>query len=181
MINEQASDVPRWYAIRTHHKQEDRANSNLLAWRVETFYPKIKERTSNPYTGKPIYVTKPLFPRYIFARFNESQLLGKVSLTRGVQSVVNFGDGPISIPDEVISFIQSQVGDEGFIRIGEELTPGDKIIIKDGPLKNFTGIFERKMKAADRIMILLTTVTYQGRLVVDRTLVNKINPAVCAA
>ncbi|MGB9181615.1 MAG: transcription termination/antitermination NusG family protein [Pyrinomonadaceae bacterium] len=181
MDSEKASDVHRWYAIRTHPKQEDRANSNLLAWQVETFYPKLKERLSNPYTGKPTYVSKPLFPRYIFARFDVSKLLNKVWYTRGVHSVVNFGDGPIPISDEIINLVQSQIGEDGFVRIGEELNPGDQVIVKDGPLKDFTGVFERQTKAKDRIMILLTTATYQGRVMVDRKSVNKLNQVACTA
>ncbi|HEV2707915.1 MAG TPA: transcription termination/antitermination NusG family protein, partial [Pyrinomonadaceae bacterium] len=79
------TETPQWYAIYTHAKQEERAESNLRAWRVETFNPKAKEirkRNSNP-NG---FVTTQLFPRYIFARFVAQNLLHKVSYTRGVHS-----------------------------------------------------------------------------------------------
>jgi hypothetical protein len=33
-----------WYVIQTKPKQEDRADLNLRAWKIETFAPTLKER-----------------------------------------------------------------------------------------------------------------------------------------
>ncbi|MGH9897620.1 MAG: transcription termination/antitermination protein NusG [Pyrinomonadaceae bacterium] len=175
MSNEKACDSLWWYAIYTHPMQEDRAASNLQSWQVETFSPKLKESRYNQYTGKPTYLSKPLFPRYIFARFKASHLLHKIRFTRGVHSVVSSGDDPTPISDEVVTFIQSQIGEDGFARIGEELKPGDRVIIKNGSLKSLTGIFEREMKATHRVMILLTAVNYQGHILIEKGLVSKIS------
>ncbi|MGH9754026.1 MAG: transcription termination/antitermination NusG family protein, partial [Blastocatellia bacterium] len=82
------TDIPRWYAIQTHPKQENRAESNLKAWNVETFFPRIKDCRFNEFTGEPSYFIKPLFPGYLFSRFALNNLLHKVRFTRGVHSVV---------------------------------------------------------------------------------------------
>lgn len=71
--------VPQWYVVHTNPKQEDRAYSNLRSWGVETMHPKMKARRVNEFTGALSYVTKPLFPRYIFAKFNASKQLAKIS------------------------------------------------------------------------------------------------------
>jgi len=63
--------------------------------------------------------------------------------------------------------------EDGFVRIEEEIKPGDRVIVKDGPLKNFAGIFEREMKDADRIRILLETVSYQAHVEIEREIVRK--------
>jgi transcriptional antiterminator RfaH len=169
------SGAARWYAIHTRPKQEGRADSNLRAWSVETFTPFIKERRCTP-TGNVKYQLKPLFPQYIFARFDASSMLHKIYFTRGVHDVVRFGkDAPTPIDDEIIAIIHSQVGTSGFIELGEEFKAGDRIVIKDGPLKNFIGIFEREVKESDRVMILLNTLKYQAHLLLDRELVKKIN------
>jgi transcriptional antiterminator RfaH len=172
MWDESLCESPRWYLIHTQPKQESRAQYNLEAWKVETLAPKLKERRFNPYTGAPFYIIKPLFPSYIFARF-KPELLGKVHYTRGVRRVVSFGDVPVTVEDQVIEAIRARTLEDGFVRIGEELKPGDRVLIKSGPLKNLSGVFERELKASERVTILLTSVTYQSRMTVERNIVQK--------
>lgn len=167
-----AKDVPRWYVIHTHPKQEDRACSNLEVLGAPTFNPKIRERRYNQFVISPTYVTKPLFPRYIFAQFKVSDLCHKVRFTRGVYKVVSFGEGPTPIDEEIVVLIRSNIED-GFVRIDREFKLGDRIIVKDGPLKNLAGIFEREMKDTDRIRILLETVSYQAHIEIARDMVMK--------
>lgn len=175
MIVEKAHDLPQWYAVRTHPRQEDRAELNLRSWQVETFNPRMREQRYNEFSGKPINLNKPLFPRYIFARFEVDRLLHKIWYTRGVQSVLGFGEGPVSIADELIDLIKSKVGGDGFVRMKEELKPGDKVIIKEGPLRTFMGVFEREVKSTDRVIILLNAVKYQARVMVERNGVEKFD------
>jgi len=167
-------DMPCWYVIHTHPKQEDRACSNLMVLGAPTFNPKIRERRYNQFVNVSTYVTKSLFPRYIFAHFKINDLYRKVRFTRGVYSVVSFGEGPTPIDEEIIKLIQSNIGKDGFVRINEDIKPGDKVIVKDGPLKNFAGIFEREMKDTDRIRILLQTVSYQAHIEIEKAMVKKV-------
>lgn len=168
-------DTTRWYVVHTHAKQEDRACSNLRVLGVSIFNPKIKERRYNQFSIVPTSVTKSLFPRYIFAQFSIDDLYHKVRFTRGVYSVVGFGDGPTPISEEVITLIQSNIKEDGFVKVDEEIRPGDRVIVKDGPLKNFAGIFEREMKEADRVRVLLETVSYQAHIEIERYMVKRVN------
>jgi transcriptional antiterminator RfaH len=167
-----AKDVPSWYVIHTQPKQEDRACSNLEVLGAPTFNPKIRERRYNQFVISSTYVTKPLFPRYIFAQFKVSDLYHKVRFTRGVYKVVSFGEGPTPIDEEIVALIRSNIED-GFVRIDRGLKLGDRIIVKDGLLKNLAGIFEREMKDTDRIRILLETVSYQAHIEIARDMVRK--------
>jgi len=98
-----------------------------------------------------------------------------VRFTRGVYGVVSFGEGPTPIAEEVIMLIRANIKKEdGFVRIDEEIKPGDRVMVKDGPLKNFAGVFERGMKDTDRIRILLETVSYQAHIEIERDLVKKV-------
>lgn len=160
-------DIPRWYAIRTHSKQENRAESNLKAWNVEIFLPRIRDCRFNEYTYEPSYFIKPLFPGYLFARFELNNLFNKVRFTRGVHSVVSIGNAPVSVDDSVIEIIAAQIDDEGFVKIGVALEPGAKVLIQAGPFKGLTGIFEREANAADRIKILLDCVCFQAHIEVE--------------
>ncbi|HVG32641.1 MAG TPA: transcription termination/antitermination NusG family protein [Pyrinomonadaceae bacterium] len=173
MNTQMVEEIPRWYVVHTHPKQEDRANMNLLAGKVETFMPKRRERKYDRYQGALNYFTKPLFPSYLFARFKAGDLLRTVRFTRGVHSVVSFGNAPTPVDDEIIALIQSYSNKDGVISISEEFKSGDEVIIKEGLLRGFTGIFERRMKDADRVMILLKTVSYQSHIILESSSISK--------
>ena len=170
-------DTSQWYVVHTNPKQEERADSNLRAWGVETLHPKVKSRRFNEFTGAPTVTTKPLFPRYIFARFNAHKQLAKISFTRGVHYVVSFGGQPVSVDDDIIQIVKDRIDQTGFVRFGDELKQGDRVVIKAGPLREFEGIFERKLKDNERITVLLTTISYQGRLVINKDLIEKVQAA----
>lgn len=174
-MNRLTNEAPKWYALQTHALQEERAAENLNAWGVEIFAPKYKERRANPFTGRPIYFTRSLFPRYMFARFDAGRMLRKVWFTRGVARVVGFGDGPIPVEDEIIELIKSRVGEDGFIQFNEELKRGDKVVIADGPLANLEGVFESDLEDGDRVLMLLTAISYQGHVTIERELLRKIS------
>lgn len=167
-------DAAHWYVIYTHPKQEDRASCNLKTLGAPIFNLKTRERRYNPFTNLPTYIAKPLFPRYIFARFKINELYHKVRFTRGVSSMVSFGDGPTPIDEEIIAIIQSYIKEDGFVRVDEEIRPGDRVMVQDGPLKNFAGIFEREMKDTDRVRILLEAVSYQAHVEICRDLVKRV-------
>jgi len=167
-------DSLRWYAIHTHLHQESRAEGNLKAWNIQTFYPRMKERRRNEFSGATSYITKPFFLRYLFARFDLEQSLHKVSFTRGVHSVVSFGGLPSPVDDDVIDFFQARADSNGFVRIGEDFKPGDRVVMKGGMLNSLVGVFERAMNDSERVMILLQTINYQGRVIVERHAIQKV-------
>ena len=174
MNGNSVSSAPSWYAIYTKLRQEDRAISNLTAWGVEAFTPKIRRKCINQYIGKAVYSIAPLFPRYIFARIAESDILHKVRFTRGVHSVVSFGGIPTPIDQQIISVIKLRMGDEGFICPRQSLKFGDKVVIEDGPMKDLVGVFEQELGDGERVRILLTAIGYQAHIVVKRDLVHEI-------
>lgn len=168
--------APRWYIIHTKPKSEDRAQTNLSAWGIESFNPRTREARYNEFTGNPTLWSKPLFPRYIFARFDLERLLHKISFTRGVQNVVSFGGVHVPVDDLHVELIQSRIGEDGFVRMDDTLKSGDHLVVKAGPFKELNGIFDRVIKDSDRVMILLTTVKYQGSMSIERSLLRKVDP-----
>ena len=170
---ERWAESPQWYVLHTHLKQEERANENLRSWGVETLHARLRTRRYNEFTGVPTYITQPLFPRYLFARFNAREQLPKIQFTRGVHYVVCFGESPAPVDQVIIDIIRARIDENGFVKENDELKLGDKVIVSAGPLRNLMGIFEREVKGNDRITILLTAIEYQGRLVVKRDMVQR--------
>jgi transcription elongation factor/antiterminator RfaH len=169
----QSRDGQQWFLIHTNPKQEARTISNLSAWNVETFSPQIKEWRYNPVTGERQPGIKPLFSRYVFARFDLQGMFHKVRYTRGVHELVSFGDGPVSVNASIIDLIRSRIGEDGLVKTGTDFKPGDPVVVREGLLKDFTGIFEKEMRDSDRVVVLLNTISYQARLKIDRKMLQK--------
>lgn len=172
MLNTIDKEPLNWFAIHTHPQQEERAEDNLKSLDLETFFPKSSWRR---FTGnrKRTRVLRPLFPRYIFARFAAS-LLHKVRFTRGVNDVVSCGGKPSPVDNQIIWTIKSRIGADGTIDMDEQLQPGAKVKIEDGPFRDFVAIFERRLKGSERVVLLLQTIKYEARVVVECEYVRKL-------
>lgn len=170
--NTWSESLPRWYVVYTRSKQEFRVESNLKAWGVETFNPRVRERSHRP-EKKPRAV-KQLFPRYLFARF-PCEDLHKITFTRGVQTVVSFGNKPAPIDDAVIFLIKTRIGEDGFVQLNDELNHGDRVMIVGGPFESLEGVFDRTLNGSERVSLLLSTVALQGRLIIERDYVVKLD------
>src|SRR5262245_17234767 len=126
-------DASLWYAIQTHSKQEARAAYNLTAWGIETLYPQFKERRVNEWTKIALYTPKPLFPRYLFAKFEVGEMYHKIRFTRGITRIVAFGGIPTPVDQDIIAIIRSRITNDGFVNLYEKINKSDKLLIKEGP------------------------------------------------
>jgi len=168
-----SDNQPRWYAVRTKPKEENRADFNLRSFQVPTFAPKLRQVRHAGHGSR--YTVKHLFPPYIFAYFDVISQLHQINYTRGVQKVVSFGGNPVSISDEVINLIKEKVDDDGFVCLDEELKPGDRVRINSGPLQSLVGVFQRNLSDKERVEILLNAISYQSHLLIDREMVEKVH------
>lgn len=159
-----------WYVVRTHAREETRAETNLQRDDVRTFLPRVRARRRSG--GGSTW--SPLFPQYLFAQFDPDRALRHVSFARGVQSVVKFGGVLATVEHDVIAMLQSRVDHEGFVRIGEPLQPGDGIRIASGPFAALAGVVERNLSAHDRVLVLLRAVNSGMRVEVPCGCVQRV-------
>lgn len=176
MPNFVAVESWRWYAVRSKPKQEARAEANLRSWGIETLLPKLQELRASS-RGIRIPRVVPLFPNYLFARFDAAADITKVRLTRGVHRIVGLGDHATPIDDEIIGLIQARISDAGFV-IPRAPQPGDVVEVVHGPLRSLVGVFERDLQGKDRIVLLLTTLTACTRVQVAKDSVRPVARAV---
>jgi transcriptional antiterminator RfaH len=163
-----------WYVVHTHPKQEERTNSNLQSWGLETLTPKLRVNKYNQFNGKLTQIIRPLFPTYIFSRFRFNDLYHRIRFARGVHSLVCFNNKPATLDDDVVELVRSRMGTDGFVRTTSELKPGDEVVIKEGRFQDLGGVFERELPDAERVRILLNTIGFQAHVVVDRHIVSKV-------
>jgi transcriptional antiterminator RfaH len=145
-----------WHVVRTHPRQEIRAEQNLESGGIESFLPRMRAVRSRRHSRH--VAATPLFPQYIFARFDPAARLHDVSFTRGVQGLVHVGGSLAVVEDAVIAVLRSRVGADGLVRVGEPLQPGEKVIIADGPFAALAGVVERVLPEKERVTLLLTAV-----------------------
>jgi transcriptional antiterminator RfaH len=176
MIDTHARNHCRWYVLQAKPRQDARAESNLLRWDVQTFAPKVREARCLP-GGDTVYHTVPLFPSYLFARFDAESLAGKIRHTRGIQRIIGFGEYATPVEDAIVQLIQEQMADDGVVR-APAARPGDAVEIIDGPFRSFVGIFERHMCARERVVILLTTIGCHQRVEVAEAAIRKMTRSV---
>ncbi len=149
-----------WYAVHTKPRQEAVAEAFLAQSGVEIFYPR---------TGP----AKSLFTGYIFARFDAEKQYRLVKYSRGVSSVVSFGNTPAPVDEELIEGIRHRIKDGYVVLDPPSFTKGEKVEIKEGPLEGISGIFDSRVKDSDRVVILLNAIASQSRIVVSSTSLRK--------
>lgn len=150
----QAYDSRNWYLIQTKPGNEQRAEFNLSNQGIETFLPLYRVHQFN--FGRITEKKKPLFPSYLFARFELPSNYYQVKWTRGVHKIVAFGDLPVPVSDEIIQAIKKRAGKDNLIELEEDWQEGDIVEIISGPLKGLRGIFQKKISDKGRIKILLS-------------------------
>jgi transcriptional antiterminator RfaH len=161
--------MKRWYVVATKPRNEDRAAMNLLNGGIEVLAPRLKLRKFKD--GKFVEVIEPMFPGYIFVRFHPVDEFRMVKYARGVKTIVHFGGKIVPLQDDMIELIRTRL-ENGVASIQKpKIDKGEKILIKDGPFKGFSGIFESELDGKERVAILLEGVNYCAKMEIDRDLV----------
>lgn len=164
--------MKRWYVVNTKPRNEDRAAMNLLNGGIEVLAPKLKLRKFKE--GKFVHAVEPMFPGYIFVRFHPVDEFRMVKYARGVKTIVHFGGRIIPLQDEMIEFIRTKL-ENGVASIEKaKIGKGEKILIKNGPFKGFSGIFESELDGKERVAILLEGVNYCAKMEIDRDLIDTV-------
>lgn len=161
-----------WYVVQTKPRNEERAQFHLDREGIETLSPLMEACSSKG--GRSRMTVKPLFPNYIFARFVLERDYPKVKWARGVNKVVGRGREPIPISDEVVKEIRNRIDENCVVKRAYDLNPHDTVKIKEGPLRDFIGIFDRWMSKEGRIRVLLSLIGYQTSVQLHYSQVEKI-------
>jgi len=164
--------MKNWYVIQTKPKKEEEADSYLSTRGVEIFSPLMEAFTLR--NGRMNKELKPLFPGYIFGKFDLEQNYPLVRWGRGVKKVLGFGGYPTSISEEVVEIIKERTDTEGIVRVKQNFKANDVIRIKTGPLKDLLAIFERWVSDSDRVRILLNLIGFQPAVEMHYSMIEKV-------
>lgn len=146
----------RWYAIQTRTQHERVVAEAIADKGYEEFLPLFRRRKR--VAGTIREVEEPMFPGYVFGRFDVTRRL-PILVTPGVRGIVGSGKVPIAVDDGEIEALRV-VGRSGaetrpwpFLRIGQWVR------IDHGAMQDLEGI--------------LVAVRKQHRLIVSVTLLER--------
>jgi len=157
-----------WYAIYTKPQCEDSVSLMLRNAGIEVLNPKI--RIKKYIRGKYEQVVESLFKSYIFACFFSDTHQHMIRYTRGVKYIVG-KDLPIVVPQEIIDALRELMEGDIITPKPENLSKGDRVVIREGPFASFYGIFQHPVPGRDRVVILLEALN--SRLEVEDVSVRK--------
>jgi transcriptional antiterminator RfaH len=164
--------MDQWYVIQTKPKKEGEAQSYLLVKGIEIFNPLLE--TFLVRKGSISKDLKPLFPGYIFGKFDLEQNFSLVRWARGVKKILSLGGYPTPISERVIEIIKQRTDSHGIVRKTYRLMPNELVRIKSGPLKDLLGIFERWVSDSERVKILLNLIGYQPSVELHYSMIEKV-------
>lgn len=166
-----------WHAVHTKPHQESLASLSLERFGVETFSPRLKQMKK--VRRRRQEVIRPLFPGYLFARFDGQARYRAVNYAAGVQRVVSWGTELAIVEDGLIASIRARL-QEGYVIVPPvSFIPGQTVRILEGPLQGLEAVFERELSDEQRVIVLMQALSYKARVVIDRESVEQTHGSSC--
>jgi transcription antitermination factor NusG len=150
-----------WFALQVRTRTEHQVATILRAKGYEEFLPThtIQKRRANS-------CLLPLFPGYVFCRFNPNAH-GLIVTTPGVIRIVEFGGKPAPIDPAELHSIKLIVDSGVPSYVWQGLHLGDMVYIQKGPLQGVVGILA-SIRRRQRLLVSITMMM--------RTIVAEVNP-----
>ena len=155
-----------WFLISTKPKKEFDVEKLFMKGGIKIYNPRYR------YENR----IKPFFSGYEFIYFDYPSQYKLVKYTRGVKTVLGNNEGPIPVTCEIIQEVKAREVN-GLIELnkyGEVPRVGDEIEVVEGPMKGFRGIFKKELSENERVMILISYISYQGQLIIEKRKLKKI-------
>ena len=142
-----------WFILQFKSNSHHLAAKNLNRQGFETFLP-LHDTTSRR-LSRFINTSKPLFPGYMFVKFDRAESeWHKINSTYGVSRLITFNSIIKSIPKIFVDHLMKRYDLSGKLLPIQKLKKGDQVTVLTGPFANFIATVE-KYEADQRIWILM--------------------------
>ena len=142
-----------WFILQFKSNSHHIAVKNLNRQGFETFLP--LHNTTSRRTSRFINTSKPLFPGYMFIKFDRAEFeWHKINSTYGVSRLITFNSILKSIPTILVNHLMKRYDSSGKLLPMQKLKKGDHVTVLKGPFANFIATVE-KYEADQRIWILM--------------------------
>jgi transcription antitermination factor NusG len=161
----------RWFALRVKSRCEKAVALMARNKGIEEFLPLYECRRR--WSDRLKSVEFPLFPGYVFCRFNPEHRLPLLTIP-GVVHLVGIGRIPVPIEDAEIAAIQAAARSGLSAEPWPFLEAGQQVRLDDGPLAGLEGIFIQDGKE-QRIIVSVTLLRRSVAVTIDRHWVTPVD------
>ncbi|OBT08606.1 transcriptional activator RfaH [Vibrio sp. UCD-FRSSP16_10] len=157
--------MKRWYLLYCKRGDQPRAKLHLENQGVEVYYPKLT--VEKRVRGKCQQKEEPLFPGYMFVRFDFEQgpSFTTVRSTRGVADFIRNGVYPTELQGDLIYSLKLLEGEQETVQLNSP-NQGDKVEIKSGQFAGVDAIYH-EADGEKRSILLITMINKKVEVTVD--------------
>ena len=171
------SDKERWFAVRVKSNREKVTANALRSQGYQEFLPLYRYPPTS--AGRGPSVDRPLFPGYVFARFDKQKRL-PVLMLPGVVHVVGIGREPIPVDAAELASIRTIVSSPMLSEPCAYVDIGEQVSVVSGPLTGAQGVIVA-IKSNWRLIASVTLLQRSISVEIDRAWVEPCGrPTDCA-
>ena len=144
-----------WYALRSKPRREESLWQEVRRHGFSTYYPRLRVRPVNPRARK----AHPYFPGYLFVQADLAAVgLVEFRWMPHALGLVCFGDDVATVSPALVHAIWKRVGslNDEETEFGQRLRRGDRVLVREGPLAGYQGVFEARFTGQERVRVLLS-------------------------
>ncbi len=170
LATEAKSESLPWFGVHTRSNHE-KVTATVLSYKGYDYYlPTYKSKKR--WSDRVVESDRPLFPGYVFCRFDPKLRL-PILTTPGVVSVVGFGNEPAPIEDMEIEAVQAVLRSGLHAEPCAFLREGQRIRVIQGSLTGLEGLLVRK-KSEWRMVVSVAMLQRSISVEIDREWIEAI-------
>lgn len=167
----------RWYVVQAQHGKGEIAKQSIIAEGFSAYLPVFNRRRSH--ARKVDTVTRPLFPGYLFARFEvDEHGWQRIASARGVLRLLcSTSARPLPVPMGVIEDLLARANADGVLELADGIperrfSDGQRVRITAGPMQGLTGLYLGGEE--ERVKLLIDMLGRPVRMTIPTNIVDPI-------
>jgi len=159
-----AEEGTLWYALHVRTRFEKVVARNLRGKGYEEFVPLYHR--ANRWSDRIKEIELPLFPGYVFCRFNHLNRLPILTIP-GVNAIVGVGKSPMPVEEAELNAVRAVLKSEAYCEPWPFLEVGRRVCVEHGPLAGTQGIVTM-VKNTYRLVISVNMLQRSVAVEIDR-------------
>ena len=169
--------IKRWYAVNVRPNHEYAIAIALHNKGYEVFLPSYRCRSE--WSDRIKEVSRPLFPGYVFCRFDLDTRTALIITTPGVIRIVGFGSKPVPIEESEIAAVRKILESGYEAKPSLHFQPDSRVRITSGVLAGTEGVLIQ-VKNRNQFVVSISLLQRSVAVHIDRTAVDSLEPCALA-